>query len=108
VRDYIHVCDLARAHIAALDRLAAAPEPIIVNLGTGAGYSVRQVVEACRRITGRPIAAREAPRRAGDPPQLVAKVELAHQRLGWRARMSDLDTIVASAWAWHRARAGSR
>lgn len=107
VRDYIHVCDLARAHIAALDRLAASPEPLTVNLGTGAGYSVRQVVEACRRITGRAIAAREAPRRAGDPPQLIAKVEQAHQRLAWRAEMSDLDSIVASAWAWHSAQAGT-
>ncbi len=101
VRDYVHVSDLARAHVAALDHLAAAPEPLIANLGTGAGYSVRQVVETCRRTTGREIPARDAPRRAGDPPELVAAVERVHNRLGWRAQMSDLDTIVATAWAWH-------
>ena len=103
VRDYAHVSDLANAHVAALDYLANNPEPLIANLGTGTGYSVRQVVDTCRRITGRDIPARDAPRRAGDPPQLVAAVERAHERLGWRARMSDLDTIVATAWAWHRA-----
>ena len=103
VRDYAHVSDLANAHVAVLDYLANNPEPLIANLGTGTGYSVRQVVDTCRRITGRDIPARDAPRRAGDPPQLVAAVERAHKRLGWRARMSDLDTIVATAWAWHRA-----
>ena len=106
VRDYVHVSDLAQAHVAALDYLTAAPEPLIVNLGTGAGYSVRQVVETCRRITGRDIPARDSPRRAGDPPELVAAVKRIHDRLGWRAQMSDLDTIVATAWAWHRAQSG--
>lgn len=106
VRDYAHVSDLAKAHVAALDHMTASPEPLIANLGTGAGYSVRQVVDTCRRITGRDIAARDAPRRAGDPPELVAAVDHAHERLGWRAQMSDLDTIVATAWAWHRAQSG--
>ncbi len=106
VRDYAHVSDLARAHVAALDYLATTPEPLIANLGTGAGYSVRQVVDTCRRITGRDIPSRDAPRRAGDPPELVAAVERAHNRLGWRAQNSDLDTIVATAWAWHRAQSG--
>ncbi len=106
VRDYAHVSDLARAHVAALDYLAATPEPIIANLGTGAGYSVRQVIETCRRITGRDIPEQDAPRRVGDAPELVAAVEHAHDRLGWRAQMSDLDTIVATAWAWHRAQSG--
>ncbi len=106
VRDYVHVTDLAQAHVAALDHLAAAPEPLIANLGTGAGYSVRQVVETCRRLTGRDIPARDAPRRAGDPPELVAAVERMRDQLGWRAQMSDLDTIVATAWAWHRAQSG--
>lgn len=106
VRDYAHVNDLATAHVAALDYLAATPEPLTANLGTGAGYSVRQVVDTCRRITGRDIPAKDAPRRAGDPPELVAAVERAHDRLGWRAQMSDLDTIVATAWAWHRAQSG--
>jgi UDP-glucose-4-epimerase GalE len=106
VRDYVHVSDLARAHVAALDHLAKAPDPLIANLGTGAGFSVRQVVDTCRRITGREIPARDAPRRAGDPPELVAAVERIHDRLGWRAQMSDLDTIVATAWAWHSAQSG--
>ena len=101
-----HVSDLARAHVAALDYMASTPEPLIANLGTGVGYSVRQVVDTCRRITGRDIAARDAPRRSGDPPELVATVERAHDRLGWRAQMSDLDTIVATAWAWHRTQSG--
>ncbi|NNE83455.1 MAG: UDP-glucose 4-epimerase GalE [Alphaproteobacteria bacterium] len=101
VRDYAHVSDLALAHVAALDYLQSAPEPLIANLGTGTGYSVRQVVETCRRITGRDIPAQDAPRRDGDPPALVAAVERAHDRLGWRAQISDLDTIVATAWAWH-------
>ena len=106
VRDYTHVCDLARAHVAALSYLAKTPEPVVANLGTGAGYSVRQVIETCRRVTGRNIAVRDAPRRIGDPPELVAAVERAHTRLGWRAQMSDLDTIAATAWAWHRAQSG--
>jgi UDP-glucose-4-epimerase GalE len=106
VRDYAHVVDLATAHVAALDYMAATAEPLIANLGTGAGYSVRQVVETCRRITGRDIPAKDAPRRAGDPPELVAAVGRAHERLGWRAQISDLDTIVSTAWAWHRGQAG--
>jgi UDP-glucose-4-epimerase GalE len=106
VRDYAHVCDLARAHVAALDYIAATSAPLIANLGTGTGYSVRQVVDTCRRITGRDIPSRDTPRRAGDPPQLVAAVERAHDQLGWRAQMSDLETIVATAWAWHRAHPG--
>jgi UDP-glucose-4-epimerase GalE len=107
VRDYAHVCDLARAHIAALDYLATTPEPLVANLGTGAGYSVRQVIDTCRRITGRDIPAQDAPRRIGDPPELVAAVERARDRLGWRTQMSDLDTIVATAWAWHQAQSGT-
>lgn len=103
VRDYAHVGDLARAHVAALDYMTASPEPLIANLGTGAGYSVRQVVDTCRKITGRDITARDAPRRAGDPPKLVAAVGRAQERLGWRAEISDLDTIVSTAWAWHQA-----
>ncbi len=106
VRDYAHVSDLATAHVAALDYMTASPEPLIANLGAGAGYSVRQVIDTCRRITGREIKARNAPRRAGDPPELVAAVERAHKRLGWRAEISDLDTIVSTAWAWHRGQAG--
>ncbi|MDH3739442.1 MAG: UDP-glucose 4-epimerase GalE [Alphaproteobacteria bacterium] len=107
VRDYAHVSDLAAAHVAALDYLAVTAEPLIANLGTGTGFSVRQVIDACRRVTGRDIPARDAPRRAGDPPQLVAAVERAHNQLGWRAQMSDLDTIVATAWTWHSTQSAS-
>ncbi len=104
IRDYVHVSDLAAAHIAALDRLAGGGEPLVVNIGAGAGHSVREVVEAYRRITGRPIAARTAPRRTGDPPELVAATERAVRELGWTPRLSDLDTVIATAWAWHAAR----
>lgn len=103
VRDYIHVQDLAEAHVAALGRLIGGGSSVAVNLGTGAGHSVRAVIDAAERITGRRIARREMPRRAGDPPVLVADVARAREQLGWSARMSDLDTILATAWAWHLA-----
>ena len=106
IRDYVHVSDLAAAHIAALDRLAGGGEPLTVNIGAGSGHSVREVVEACRRISGKPVAARNAPRRAGDPPELVAATGRAARELGWTPRLSDLETIVATAWAWHSARGG--
>jgi UDP-glucose 4-epimerase len=99
VRDYIHVDDLARAHIAALERLKPT-EAMRVNLGTGNGVSVRQVIETCRQITGRDIAAIESPRREGDPPELIASCDLASQLLGWKARDSDIDTVVRTAWDW--------
>lgn len=101
VRDYIHVQDLAEAHVAALGRLLAGGGSLALNLGTGAGHSVREVISAAERVTGRKIARREMPRRAGDPPVLVADVARAREALGWRARMSDLDAILATAWRWH-------
>lgn len=101
VRDYVHVSDLAAAHVAALDYLAGGGEPVAVNIGTGRGHSVRQVLDAARRIAGRPLAERRAPRRAGDPPELVAATGRAARLLGWTPRLSDLDSIVATAWAWH-------
>ena len=104
IRDYVHVSDVAAAHVAACDRLAGGGEPLTVNIGAGSGHSVRQVVEACRRITGRPIAERPVPPRAGDPPELVAATDRAARLLGWSPRLSDPDTIVATAWAWHSAR----
>lgn len=102
VRDYVHVCDLADAHIAALDYLLQRPEPLVANLGTGIGYSVREIIAACRKITGHPIPHRDAPRRSGDPAQLVAAPGRARDILGWTPRQSDLETIIRSAWAWHQ------
>lgn len=100
VRDYVHVRDLGEAHLAALEHLARGGESGAFNLGTGQGHSVREVVETARAVTGRPIAAEDAPPRAGDPPVLVAKVERAARVLGWRARRPSLRDIVADAWAW--------
>jgi UDP-arabinose 4-epimerase len=107
VRDYIHVQDLAEAHVAALARLLGGGSSLAVNLGTGSGHSVREVIEAAERITGRRIARREMPRRAGDPPALVADVSQAKALLGWSARLSDLDSILSTAWAWHLAADGA-
>ncbi|MCD2189802.1 UDP-glucose 4-epimerase GalE [Actinomycetospora soli] len=103
VRDYIHVDDLADAHLRALD--AAPPgEHLVCNLGNGTGFSVLEVIEACRRVTGHPIPAAVAPRRAGDPAVLVASAARAHERLGWTPTRGDLDGIVADAWAFARSR----
>ena len=99
IRDYIHVTDLANAHLRALDYLEAGAN-IALNLGTGSGASVREVIAAVERIADRPVPRREAARRPGDPPELVADPALAQARLGWRARHSDLDTIVSTALAW--------
>ena len=103
VRDYVHVDDLAAAHLLALERLEARRLQVY-NLGIGRGYSNREVVEACRRATGHAIPMVVAPRRPGDPPSLVADATLAGARLGWTPRYRDLDSIVATAWNWHRAR----
>jgi UDP-glucose-4-epimerase GalE len=101
IRDYIHVDDLADAHRRALEFIRPS-EFHAFNLGTGRGYSVREVIELARRITGRPIAVVESPRRPGDPPELVAAADKARQTLGWQPRHTTLDTIVESAWRWHR------
>lgn len=98
VRDYLHVEDLGRAHLLALDK-ATPGEHLICNLGTGTGYTVREVVEACRAVTGEPIAAIEQPRRPGDPPELVASNARAAERLGWSTEHG-LERIVADAWAF--------
>jgi UDP-arabinose 4-epimerase len=100
IRDYIHVDDLATAHVLALDRLCAGGSSIALNLGTGRGYSVRDVIAAAERVCGRAVPARDAPRRLGDPPALVADPSLAAQILGWRAACSDLETIIRTAFAW--------
>ena len=106
VRDYIHISDLARAHLLALDALAKEPEnsvPLIYNLGNGQGFSVRQVVEVAREVTGHAIPVIESPRRPGDPAVLIASSEKIRRELGWQPRFPDLQTIVESAWQWHRA-----
>jgi UDP-glucose-4-epimerase GalE len=100
IRDYIHVIDLADAHILALQALDTDKAQTAYNLGTGTGYSVREVIETAERVTGRPIAIREAPRRQGDPPCLVASAEKAHAALNWRPRYTDLTTIMSTAWHW--------
>jgi UDP-arabinose 4-epimerase len=100
IRDYIHVSDLANAHLRALGHLAAGGENTALNLGTGRGHSVREVIAAVERISGRPVPQREVARRPGDPPELVADPALALSRLGWQPRHSDLDTIIATALAW--------
>lgn len=100
IRDYIHVDDLADAHLRVLERVESG-RALTYNVGTGVGASVREVVEAARRVTGRPIAVVEGPRRAGDPPSLVASADAARRDLGWSPRYTDIESIVASAWAWH-------
>jgi UDP-glucose-4-epimerase GalE len=100
IRDYIHVTDLADAHVRALGDLAAGGDSAALNLGTGRGCSVREVIAAVERIAGRTVRRRETGRRPGDPPELVADPALARSRLGWQPRHSDLDTIIATALAW--------
>jgi len=103
VRDYIHVSDLARAHLLAFETLALERSSrLIYNLGNGQGFSVRQVVDVAREITGHPIPVIEAARRAGDPAVLIASSEKIRRDLGWQPRFPDLKTIVESAWQWHR------
>jgi UDP-glucose 4-epimerase len=101
IRDYVHVEDLAEAHLAALDRLQPG-KTLKLNLGTGRGYSVREVIDACRRVTGHAIPAVAAPRRPGDPPELVADCRLASETLGWSPRYTTIESIVETAWRWHR------
>lgn len=108
VRDYVHVADLARAHVLALERLLAGGENLVANLGTGQGFSVLQILTAAGRLLGRPVPHALAPRRAGDPPVLVAEAALAERLLGWRPTQSSLETILATALAWHRAVAAER
>lgn len=104
VRDYIHVQDLAEAHVRALEHLLGGGGSLELNLGTGAGHSVREVIAAAERVTGRRVPRREAARRPGDPAVLVADTSRAGELLGWRPQLSDLDTILKTAWAWHSRR----
>ena len=98
IRDYIHIIDLAQAHILALD----ASQSGYYNLGTGGGSSVREVIDACRKVTGRKIDIVEKPRRAGDPPRLIASSQRIKRELGWQPQFQDLDVIIESAWKWHQ------
>ena len=106
VRDYIHVEDLCDAHLLALRRLLDGADSARYNLGNGNGYSVREVIEAVRRVTGHAIPVVTGARREGDPPVLVADASAARDTLGWRPRHADLDAIVAHAWAWEQRRTG--
>ena len=116
IRDYVHVCDLAEAHVLAMQAIrpgsarakpgsavATPGQGMTFNLGNGAGYSVREVIETARRVTGRPIPTKECPRRPGDPPALVASSDKIIRELGWRPRYPELATIIEHAWKWHSA-----
>lgn len=102
IRDYIHVTDLADAHILALEKMCRDGESAVYNLGNGNGFSVKEVVELAREVTGREIPAQIASRRAGDPAVLVASSEKAKKELGWKPKYHDLRVILQSAWEWHR------
>ncbi len=101
VRDYIHVSDLAQAHVLALDNLRQKGVSNVFNLGNGKGFSNKEVVEVAKQITGRPVKAIDAPRRAGDPDTLVASPEKAMKELGWEPKYKELERIVETAWNWH-------
>jgi UDP-glucose 4-epimerase len=102
VRDYIHVCDLAQAHILAMERIEPG-KGCWYNLGNGNGYTVREVIDVARKVTGRKIPAEVGPRRPGDPPELVASSEKITRELGWKPQYPDLEMIVETAWRWHEA-----
>lgn len=101
VRDYIHVSDLASAHSLAVDRLMNGGESAIYNLGNGTGFSVKEIVDIARNVTGNPIPAEVAPRRAGDPAVLIASSERAMKELGWTPKFNKVETIIETAWKWH-------
>ena len=103
IRDYVHVSDLADAHLLALEKLDSQAR-LIYNLGNGQGFSVREVIDSARRVTGQPIPAEVHPRRPGDPAVLVASSDKAIRELGWKPRYTELDEIVRTAWGWHKRR----
>ncbi|MEB3289281.1 MAG: UDP-glucose 4-epimerase GalE [Leptolyngbya sp.] len=107
IRDYIHVCDLAEAHLLGLQYLLEGGPSAVFNLGNGRGFSVREVIDAAQRITGRPIPVIEAERRAGDASELVGSSQKARDVLGWDPKYGDIDTILAHAWQWHQRRHGT-
>jgi UDP-glucose 4-epimerase len=98
----VGLADLAQAHILALDYLLKGGENNVFNLGNGVGFTVKEVIDVARRVTGHPIPATTTPRRAGDPAQLIASSEKAKTVLGWKPQFDDLETIVSSAWNWHK------
>lgn len=102
IRDYIHIADLLEAHLLALEALADESR-LIYNLGNGSGYSVREVIEVARQVTGHPIPAEETPRRPGDAPRLVASSDKIQRELGWQPQQPELEDIISSAWQWHQA-----
>ena len=102
VRDYIHVNDLAQAHILAMKYLRDGNDSNIFNLGNGVGFTVKEVVEIARKVTGHPIPAKEEPRRSGDPSMLIASSAKAKEVLGWNPQYADLETIIGTAWNWHK------
>jgi UDP-glucose 4-epimerase len=102
IRDYVHVMDLANAHRLALDYLRTHNQSDVFNLGNGTGFSVKQVIDTARKVTGHPIPAKVSPRRAGDPAVLVASADKAKRLLNWHPRCPELETIIESAWNWHR------
>lgn len=101
IRDYVHVDDLAQGHELALAKLTPGTG-LKINLGTGQGYSVKEVIDACRKVTGHPIPAEIKPRRPGDPPHLIASCDLAKSFLGWQPQYNEIEAIVGSAWNWHK------
>lgn len=101
IRDYVHVSDLADAHLRALRYLESGGQTVSLNLGTGSGYSVREVIQAVERISGERLIALDGPRQPGDPAVLVACADKARQVLGWQAKCANLDAIIATAWRWH-------
>ena len=105
VRDYVHICDLAEAHVTALGYLRDGGEPMALNLGTGEGYSVRVVIQAVERVSGKPVPVVDHPRRSGDSASLVADARRAREVLGWVPKLSHIDDIVRTAWRWHTSRA---
>ena len=102
IRDYIHILDLAEAHILALKRLQGGAESTAFNLGNGSGYSVLEVIKTCEEVTGKTVPYQVAPRRAGDPDRLVGNASRAIEELGWKQQYGDLRTIIETAWNWHQ------
>ena len=102
IRDYIHVSDLAQAHIKAIDYLIAGGHSDVFNLGSGQGFSVNEMIKVARHVSEHPIPVEIAPRRAGDPAQLIASSDKARQILGWKPLFDDVEAIVSSAWKWHK------
>lgn len=103
VRDYIHIADLSQAHLLALDHLRRGGSSEFINLGNGSGFSVREVIDAARRVTGREIVEKITPRRSGDPSKLIADATKAREVLGWNPKFPDIESIIESAWKWHEA-----